>query len=113
VYSYVVQIKQILQKPTFCISSVLYVSHMYWLVLRQLDPDFSYHRERNFSCGNASTRSSCKIFSQLVIKGEGPLVGGAISGLEVLGSIREQAEQVRGGKPLHCLLIPNLLEFQS
>jgi hypothetical protein len=29
-------------------------------------------------------RSSCKAFSQLVIKGGGPLVGGAISGLVVL-----------------------------
>jgi hypothetical protein len=40
-------------------------------------------------------RSSCKAFPQLVIKGERPLVGGAISGLVVLGSIREQAEQAR------------------
>jgi hypothetical protein len=32
------------------------------------------------------------VFSQLVIKGEGPLVGGAIPGLVVLGSITEQAE---------------------
>ena len=45
-------------------------------------------------------RSSCKAFSQLVIKGGGPLVGGAISGLVVLGSIREQAEQARGSKPV-------------
>jgi hypothetical protein len=37
-------------------------------------------------------RSNCKAFFQLVIKGERPLVGGAISGLVVLGSIREQAE---------------------
>jgi hypothetical protein len=29
-------------------------------------------------------RSNCKAFPQLVIKGEGPLVGGAISGLVVL-----------------------------
>ena len=43
-------------------------------------------------------RSSCKAFSQLVIKGERPLVGGAISGLVVLGSIREKAEQARGSK---------------
>jgi hypothetical protein len=43
-------------------------------------------------------RSSCKAFFQLVIKGEGPRVGGTISGLVVLGSIREQAEQARGGK---------------
>jgi hypothetical protein len=44
--------------------------------------------------------SNCKAFSQLVIKGERPHVGGAISGLVVLGSIREQAEQARGGKPI-------------
>jgi hypothetical protein len=83
---------------------------------------WSYHRERSFSWGNASMRSNCKAFSQLVIKGERPLVGGTISGLVVLGSsIREQAEQARWGKPvksippwpLHQLLLPDLLEFQS
>jgi hypothetical protein len=66
-------------------------------------------------------RSSCGAFSQLVIKGERPLVGGTISGLGVLGSLREQAEQARGSKsvknippwPLHQLLLPALLEFQS
>ena len=66
-------------------------------------------------------RYNCKAFSQLVIKGEMPLVGGTISGLLVLGSIREQAEQARGSKPvknippwpLHQLLFPDLLEFQS
>jgi hypothetical protein len=66
-------------------------------------------------------RSSCKAFSQLVIKEERSLVGGAISGLVVLGSIREQAEQARGSKPvknippwlLHQLLLSDLLEFQS
>jgi hypothetical protein len=66
-------------------------------------------------------RSNCKAFSPLVIKGERPLVGGTISGLVALGSIREQAEQSRGGKsvknvppwPLHQLLLPDLLEFQS
>jgi hypothetical protein len=48
-------------------------------------------------------------------------VGGTISGLVVLGSIREQAEQARGTKPvknippwaLHQLLPPALLEFHS
>jgi hypothetical protein len=45
-------------------------------------------------------RSSCKPFSQLVIMGERPLVGGAISGLALSGSIREQAEQARGSKPV-------------
>jgi hypothetical protein len=66
-------------------------------------------------------RSNCKAFSQLVIKEGGPIVGGAISGLVVLGSIRKQAEQARGSKPvgnlppwsLHQLLLPDLLEFQS
>jgi hypothetical protein len=66
-------------------------------------------------------KCNCKAFSQLVIKGERPLVDGTIPGLAVLGSIREQAEQARGSKPvknispwpLHQLLLPDLLEFQS
>jgi hypothetical protein len=67
-------------------------------------------------------RSSCGAFSQLEIKGEGPIVGGTISGLVVLGSsIREQAEQAMERKPvnnispwpLHQLLLFYLLEFQS
>ena len=48
-------------------------------------------------------------------------MGGAIPELVVLGSIREQAEQARGGKPLknippwplHPILLSDLLEFQS
>ena len=43
-------------------------------------------------------RSSCKAFSQLVITRKGPIVGAAIPGLVVLGSIKEQAEQARGSK---------------
>jgi hypothetical protein len=66
-------------------------------------------------------RYNCKVFSQFAIKGERPLVGGTISGLVVLGSIREQAEQARGSKPvknippwpLRQLLLSDLLEFQS
>jgi hypothetical protein len=66
-------------------------------------------------------RSSCGVFFQLVIKRVGPIVGGAIPRLVVLGSIREQAEETRGSKPvrnippwpLHQLLLPDLLEFQS
>jgi hypothetical protein len=62
-------------------------------------------------------RSSCKAFSQLVIKEGGLLVGGTIPGLTVLGSIREQAEQARENKsvrsippwPLHQLLLPDFL----
>jgi hypothetical protein len=66
-------------------------------------------------------RSSYRAFSQLVIK-----VGRFPRGWDHLGagslcSIREQAEQARGGKPvknippwpLHQLLLPDLLEFQS
>jgi hypothetical protein len=37
-------------------------------------------------------RYNWKAFSQLVSKRERPLVGGTISGLIALGSIREQAE---------------------
>ena len=67
-------------------------------------------------------RSSYKAFSQLVMKGgRGPIVGGAIPGLVVFGSIRKQGEQARGSKPvsniptwlLHQLLLSDLLEFQS
>ena len=66
-------------------------------------------------------RSSSGAFSQLVIKVGWPIVGDAISGLVFLGSIREQAEQARRSKsvsnippwPLHQLLLPDLLEFQS
>jgi hypothetical protein len=66
-------------------------------------------------------RFSYKAFSQLMIKGKGPLVGGTISGLVVLGSVRKHAEQASGRKPvssippwpLHQLLLPDLLEFQS
>jgi hypothetical protein len=65
-------------------------------------------------------RSSCKAFSQLVIKGRGFIVGGAIPGLVVLGPIRKQAEQARGSKPVsnilpwprHQLLVLDLLQFQ-
>jgi hypothetical protein len=64
-------------------------------------------------------RSSCKAFSQLVIKWESPLVGGTIPGLVAFGSIREQAEQARTSKPvrnipswpLHQLLLSILFEF--
>jgi hypothetical protein len=66
------------------VSSMCILWLLYWLILCQLDTGWSYHRERSFSWGNASTASSCKAFSQLVNKGGGPLVGGAIPGLVVL-----------------------------
>jgi hypothetical protein len=82
----------------------------------QLDTGWSYHGERSFSWGSASMRSICGAFSSLVVKGEGPLVGGAIPGLIILGSIREQAEQASKKHPpwpLHQLLLLDLLKFQS
>jgi hypothetical protein len=94
---------------------------MYWLVLCVNLTQAGVITETSFSWGNASMRSSCGAFSQLVIKGKRPLVGGTISGLVVLGSIREQAEQARGRKPVtnislwpvYQLLLPDLFEFQS
>jgi hypothetical protein len=38
----------------------------------QADTSWSYHRERSLPWGSASMRSSCKTFSQLMIKGRGP-----------------------------------------
>jgi hypothetical protein len=38
----------------------------------QLNTSWSYHRERSLPWGNASMRSSCKVFSQLLIKAGGP-----------------------------------------
>ena len=78
---------------------------------------WSYHRERRFRWGTASMISSCKTFSQFVIKrGRSQLiVSGAIPGLVVLVSKRKQAEQARASKPvkqhpsmpLHQLLPPS------
>ena len=85
-----------------CLCVKLTRGQLYWLVLCvcQLDPGWGYHRERSFSWGNASMKSSCGAFSQLVIKSGGPIAGGAIPGLVVLASIREQAELGSGGARL-------------
>ena len=87
--------------------------YLYWLVLCQLDTA-GVITEKGASVGEMPPRDPA-VFSQLVIKEGGPLVGGS------LGSIREQAEQTRGSKPvrkippwpLHQLLLSDLLEFQS
>jgi hypothetical protein len=97
-----------------CLYVKLTRGKFYWLVLCQLDTSWSYHRKRSFSWGDDSMRSSYKAFSQLLIKEERSPVGGIISRLVVLGSIREQVEQARGSKPvknislwpLHQLLLP-------
>jgi hypothetical protein len=75
-------------------------SMVYWLVLCQLDTAGLSER-KELQLRKCSMRSNSKVFSQLVIKGERPLVGGTISGLVVLGSIREQAEQARGASKEH------------
>jgi hypothetical protein len=66
-------------------------------------------------------RSSYKAFSQLVINGGKAPCGWDLLWAGSLGSIREQAEQARGSKPiknihpwlLHQLLLPDLLDFQT
>jgi hypothetical protein len=91
---------------------------VYWLVLCQLDTA-GIITEKGASIEEMPP--TVRHFFQLVIKGERPLVGGTISGLAVLGSIREQAEQARESKPvknippwlLHQLLLSDLLQFQS
>jgi hypothetical protein len=45
-------------------------------------------------------RSSCKAFSELVIRQGWLIVGGAIPGLLVLCFIRRHGEQTRGGSPV-------------
>jgi hypothetical protein len=102
-----------------------FAAPVFCLVLCQLHTSWSYPRERRFGWENASMRSICKAFSQLVIKaGAGwgeTLVGHTLSGPVFLDSIWKQAEQARRSNPvknippwpLHQLLLPDLLEFQS
>jgi hypothetical protein len=59
-------------------------SLLYWLVLCQLDTAGVITEKGASVEGNDSMRSKSKAFSQLVIKGERPLVGGTIPGLVVL-----------------------------
>ena len=80
-------------------AQVAMFSHLLAGFVCQLDTSRSYHRERGFSSGNASMRSSCGAFSSFIIKRGGSIVGGTIPGLVVLGSIREQAEQASKKHP--------------
>jgi len=92
---------------------------LYWLVLCVNVTQAGVITEKGASVEEMPPflRPNCKAFSQLVIKA---IVARAIPGL-VLSSIRKQAEQVRGSKPvsntppwsLHQLLLPDLREFQS
>ena len=75
---------------------------LYWLVLCVNLTQAAVITEitsSTFSWGNASMRSSCEAFSWLVIKVEGPIVGGAIPWLVVLSSIRKQAMQASKEHP--------------
>jgi hypothetical protein len=63
-----------------CLCVKLTRGQLYWLVLCRLNTA-GVITEKG---GNASMRSNCKAFSQLVIKGKRPLVGGSISELVVL-----------------------------
>ena len=61
---------------------------------------WSYHRKRSFSWGNASIRSNCKAFFSISYQGEKAPCGWDHLWAGNLGSIREQAEQARGSKPV-------------
>jgi hypothetical protein len=67
-----------------CLCIKLTRGQLYWLVLCQLDRNWSYQLEK---CLHKIQLSG--IFSISDQEGE-PLVGGTISGLVVLGSIRKQ-----------------------
>jgi hypothetical protein len=78
---------------------------LYWLVLCQLDTGWSYHRERNFSGGSASTdpvvRSISDQGGRAPCEWNHPWAGS-------LGSIREQAEQATGGKAVKNISLHGL-----
>ena len=94
---------------------------MYWLVLCVNLTQLELSQRKELQLGKRLHGIQLWGIFSISDQGGGPLVGGAISGLVVLGSIREQAEQARGSKPvrnippwpLHQLLLPALLEFQS
>jgi len=98
------------------------LKYLYWLVLcvNLTQAGVITKKESQKSCLDETQLQG--IFST---SGQGgrtqPIVDGAVPEPVVLGSIREQADQARGRKPvrnippwpLHQLLLPDLLEFQS
>jgi hypothetical protein len=64
---------------------------VYWLVLCVNLTQLELSQRKELQLRKGLHESSCKAFSQLVIQVGGPIVGGAIPGLVVLGSIRKQA----------------------
>ena len=107
---------------------VLVMVYSFWVLQQDCTSQFCVNltqlelsQRKGFQLRKCLHEINCKAFSQLVIKGERLPVGGTISGLVVLSSIREQAVQARVSKPvrnippwpLHLLLFPDLLEFHS
>jgi hypothetical protein len=97
-------------------------NQLYWLVLCVNLTQLESSQRKKLQVRKCLHEIQLKGIYSIGGQGEGGLiVGGTISGLVVLGSIREQAEQARGSKPvshippwpLHQLLLPDLLEFQS
>ena len=76
---------------------------LYWLVLCVNLTQAGVIKNGAWTGEVAPMRSSCKTFSWLFIKRGGPILGGFIPGLVVLGSIKEQAEQARGSKPVSSI----------
>ena len=103
-----------------CLCVKLTRGQLYWLVLCVNLTQAGVIREISLAWGNSRDPTVGHLF-QLVIKREGLLWIGTIPGLVFLGYIRKQAEQARGSNPvrnippwpLHQLLLPDLLEFQS
>jgi hypothetical protein len=80
----------------------------------QLDSSWSYHRERSLLWGNVSMRSSCKAFSQLVIKGGRARCGWCHPWAGSLGFYKKARWASQGRQassispwPLHQLLLPD------
>ena len=70
----------------------------------QLDTSLLHQRGKSLNWGNASMRSSYKVFSQLVINGgrAQQMVGGTVPRLVILCFIRKHTEQARGYQPVSC-----------
>ena len=92
---------------------------VYWLVFVSIWHRLELSQRKELQLGKCL--HEIQLWDIFSISDQGSLVGGIISGLVVLGSIREQAEQSRWSKPvrnispwpLHQLLLPDLLQFQS
>ena len=102
-----------------CLCVKLTRGQLYWLVLcvNLTQLELSQRKELQVR----KCLHEIQLWGIFSISDQGPLVGGTISGLVVLGSIRKQAEQARESRqisnippwPLHQFLLLELPEFQS